>query len=423
VRRIRVPGDKSITHRALILGALGGGRSLIQGPLVAADTRATAAALRALGVGVGRLEDEVVPVDGVGLRGLRPPAGVIDCANSGTTSRLLLGVLAAQPLTATLTGDPSLRSRPMRRVTEPLSRMGARFRELERPDRLPIEVSGGALSPIEHASRHASAQVKSAILLAALCAGVDARVREPLPSRDHTERMLLGRGIAVRWSLAPDGGRDILLPATTALDAQDVEVPGDFSAAAFLLAAALLLEREVVVERVGVNPTRTGMLQVLARMGAPVSMEGTVERGGEPVADLYVRPAILSGALIGGDEVPALIDELPVLAALAARAEGVTEIRGAGELRVKESDRIALMVENLRGVGGDAEEREDGMIVRGTRRALAGEVRTGGDHRIAMAFGVLAALPGNEIRIDDPTCAAVSFPGFWDELARLAGSA
>ena len=419
LRRARVPGDKSITHRALLAAALASGRSRIRGALEAGDTSSTSRVLRALGVPIGSEGSGELVVTGRGLRGLAQPHEILDCGNSGTTARLLLGVLAAQPLVATITGDASLRTRPMRRVTVPLRQMGARIRELAQEDRLPVEIAGGELHGMEHASATASAQVKSALLLAGLAGQVNVAVTEPLVSRDHTERMLRSLGVPISERHGAAGHRVELEPVP-ALPPLDVTIPGDFSAAAFLIAAALLLGRELLIEDVGVNPTRTGLLAVLARMGASVSANGGRERAGEPVADLLVSPGALRGTEIAPDEVPALIDELPVLAVLAATADGETRVTGAGELRVKESDRLAMLAANFRAVGVDCEELPDGLVVRGTPGSLRGRVVTAGDHRIAMAFGVLGALPGNEIRIDDPAVAAVSFPGFWQQLRALA---
>ncbi len=423
---ISVPGDKSITHRALMLAAAAEGESRLSGLLSGADCRSTAAALRALGCDVpdppaGGGE---VRVRGRGLDAWRAPSGAIDCGNSGTTTRLLMGLLASRPFAATLDGDASLRGRPMRRVTEPLSRMGARFRELGAPDRLPVEVRGGSLSPLDHVSERASAQVKSAVLLAGLGAGVPVSVREPAASRDHTERALRSLGVAVAEGPAGDGWRVSLAPPTGPLPPLDARVPGDPSSAAFLAALAFLAdEGELRLAGVGVNPTRTGFFRIAERMGARFSLCDEREEGGEPVADLVVRPSALRAVEVRGAEVPAAVDEIPLLAALASRAEGETRITGAGELRVKESDRIAAMVANLRAVGVEAEELPDGMVVRGTDRPLAGRVRTWHDHRISMAFGVLAALPGSAIEVEDPAVVDVSFPGFWDVLDAARGAA
>lgn len=416
---MRVPGDKSLTHRALLLAALADGTSRLGGLLTAEDAQSTARVLRALGLTVPTiLTGDVVRIDGRGLRGLEAPAGVLDCGNSGTTARLLLGILAAQPLEAALDGDASLRARPMRRVTAPLTRMGGCFVELGERDRLPLRVLGQALRGGEFEIPHASAQVKSAILLAGLCAGVRVRIREPARSRDHTERLLARLGATVRH--AADG--TIELEPVERLAPLEIDVPGDVSSAAFLVALAVLggSADDMRIRHVGVNPTRTGMLDVLARMGAKVEIVDRADAGGEDVADLVCRQAQLRATEIRAAEVPALIDELPALAILAARADGETRVSGAAELRVKESDRITAIVANLRSLGVEAAELEDGFVVRGSDAPLAGRVQAGGDHRIAMAFGVLAALPGNDVSIDDRGVADISFPGFWDLLRRLS---
>jgi 3-phosphoshikimate 1-carboxyvinyltransferase len=345
---------------------------------------------------------------------------VLDCGNSGTTARLMMGLLASRPFAATLDGDASLRGRPMRRITEPLAAMGAAFRERGEPGRLPMEVAGGALRPLDYASPKASAQVKSAVLLAGLGAGVPVSVTEPVLSRDHTERMLRSLGAQVRTEAGEGGVRVSLDPLEGPLPPFVLRIPGDPSSAAFLAALALLADGgELTVENVCVNPTRTGFFRIAERMGAAIAFTAGREEGGEPVADLVVRPSRLRGVEVGGDEIPAAIDEVPLLAVLAARAEGETRITGAGELRVKESDRIAVMVANLRSVGAGAEELADGLVVRGGGGPLRGRVRTHHDHRIAMAFGVLAALPGNEIEIENPEVASVSFPDFWETLRRV----
>jgi 3-phosphoshikimate 1-carboxyvinyltransferase len=410
---IRPPGDKSISHRVLLLAALGHGVSRVRGILDSADVRSTAGVLRALGVDVPALAREI-ELRGVGLHGLRAPEEVLDCGNSGTTARLLAGVVAASPFAARFEGDESLSRRPMRRVSRPLEAMGARF-EFERADGLPMTVHGGPLRSIDWANETSSAQVKSAILLAAVVGGVEVSVTEPRLSRDHTERMLRARGASVEQS----DGRIRLRPAEQ-LSACDTDVPSDPSSAAFFAAlAALASWGELTLRDVCVNPTRTGFLDVLREMGASVQLSGARDQGGEPVADVVVRPGTLRGAAVGADQVPSLIDELPLLACVGARAQGETRITGARELRVKESDRIAAVVANLRAVGVTAEELPDGMVVQGSDAPLVGTVATQGDHRLAMAFGVLGALPRNKIAVDDPECVSVSFPTFWAELDRV----
>lgn len=425
VTEIAVPGDKSITHRALMLSAVAAGQSRLRGLLAGEDAQSTAAALRALGVDVPALPPDGSPitVEGLGLKGLRAPAAPLDCGNSGTTARLMLGLLSGCPFSATLTGDASLSARPMRRVTEPLGRMGARFAERGELDRLPIEVTGGELQPLDYESPRASAQIKSALLLAGLTARARVRVREPIRSRDHTERMLRAMGGDVVVSMRSPV--TIELRPTSMLEPLDLIVPGDFSSAAFFIALALLRGADdpasgaLRIHSVGVNPTRTGLLDVLGRMGARVFLEHGCDSCGEPMADLLVEPTALHATEIGAAEIPAMIDEIPVLAVLAARAHGETRITGAAELRVKESDRLAALATNLRAVGVDAEELDDGLVVRGQEGPLAGRIESFGDHRIAMAFGVLAAQAGNAIEVADPDVAAVSYPSFWEDVGRI----
>jgi 3-phosphoshikimate 1-carboxyvinyltransferase len=421
MRTVRVPGDKSLTHRALLLAGLADGRSRIRGSLDGADTQSTAAALRLLGCAVPPLDSAELCIEGRGLRGLAAPAAAIDCGNSGTTARLLLGVLAACPFDATLTGDESLCSRPMRRVTVPLSLMGAGFAEIGAADRLPIRVRGAALRGLDYESPQASAQVKSALLLAGLVAGVAVSVTEPSLSRDHTERLLARLGVRLERDVEAGAYARVALTPAQRLDPLDFDVPGDFSSAAFVIAHATLAAAQPVrIAGVGLNPGRTGFLDVLRRMGGSFLLEDVREACGEPVGDVVVERAPLSATRVVASEIPALIDEVPVIAALAARAEGTTVIEGAGELRVKESDRIRAVVANLRAVGVAAEELPDGLVVHGTTRTLAGTVRTLHDHRIGMAFGVLAAAQGGGVEIDDPRVVAVSFPGFWPMLQTLS---
>jgi 3-phosphoshikimate 1-carboxyvinyltransferase len=420
---IRVPGDKSLTHRALMFAAAASGESRLSGLLPGADCRSTAAVLNALGAEIPALPADGSPITvaSAGLDHWRQPAEILDCGNSGTTARLMVGLLAGRPLTATLTGDESLRSRPMRRVTEPLSAMGASFRELESPDRLPVEIRGGSLHAFRYRSPKASAQIKSAILLAGLSGRVEVEVWEPALSRDHTERILSALGVAVESGAEEGGWRVRVTPPASPLPPLEMSVPGDPSSAAFLVAlASLAAGGELRVRDVGINPTRTGFFHALQRMGGRVVVENERVSGGEPIGDLVASPAALRATTVSGPEVPSLIDELPLIACLAARAEGETVVRGAEELRAKESDRITVVVDNLRALGADAEELPDGFVVRGGDAPLRGSVRTHHDHRIAMAFGVLAALPGNEIEIEDPEVVDVSFPGFWTLLRTLA---
>lgn len=416
---LRVPGDKSISHRGLIMAALATGRSRISGLLDSADVRSTASVLSAYGVAIPDTRAAEVVIDGRGLRGFSAPSASMDCGNSGTTTRLLMGVAAAKPFISVFDGDQSLRSRPMRRVTGPLTAMGARIRELERPDRLPIEVNGGALKAVVVNNEKSSAQVKSAVLLAALCGNVKATVIEPIHSRDHTERMLNSLGVEVRTMVDASRGIEISLEPAAKLDAFELHVPGDFSSAAFILARGLLAGPEVRIADVGVNATRTGFLDVVRRMQGSLHVEDRRTSCNEPIATLIAHASKLHATHIEGAEIPHLVDEIPIIAVLAARAEGETIIRGAGELRVKETDRLKAMAQNLTAIGVIAIETEDGLIIEGSERPLKGNIKSFGDHRIAMAFGVLGSLEGNEIAIDDVACVDVSFPSFWETLRGL----
>ncbi len=416
VRSVSVPGDKSLSHRALMFAALATGRSVLRGVLPSADVMHTAGVLRRLGVDLPSAwnADTTLEIVGRGRRGLLQPGVELDCGNSGTTTRLMAGVIAGHPMRATLVGDASLSRRPMRRIARPLTQMGAAF-FFDGDDGLPMTIRGGALSDIDWISPTASAQVKSAILLAALVAGSSARVQEPTRSRDHTERMLGALGAPV--IVTADA---VLLEPVAALSPLDFDVPGDPSSALFLIAVAVLRGEPLEIRNVGINETRIGAFAVLERMGVTLSLANERAHGGEPVADVHVAPcAGLRAVDIGGVEIPSLIDELPILACLAARAEGETRIADAAELRVKESDRISAVVTNLRAIGADADELPDGMVIRGGTSPLSGQVVTRADHRIAMAFGVLGALPGHAITIDDPDCVSVSFPGFWTILSQL----
>ncbi len=410
---IHVPGDKSISHRALLLAAIARGPSRIRGVLDSADVRSTAGVLRELGVSVPDLSEDMI-VTGVGAGALASPSGSLDCGNSGTTARLVAGIVAGSPIAARFVGDGSLSRRPMRRVARPLEAMGARF-EFDRGDGLPMMVQGGRLQGIRWQNETASAQVKSAILLAGVMAGVEVSVAEQRPSRDHTERMLVARAAHVESSNGV-----VTLRAGSRLDPTDTDVPSDPSSAAFFAAlAALASSGSLTIRDVGVNPTRTGFFEVLREMGAVVTVANMRDAGGEPIADITVAPQRLDAVAVGGDRVPYMIDELPLLACLATRAHGETRITGAAELRVKESDRISMVVANLRAIGAVAEELPDGMVIQGDDAPLAGTVATHGDHRLAMAFGVLGSLPGNDVAVDDPDCVAVSFPGFWRSLDQV----
>ena len=412
---VQVPGDKSITHRLLLLAGMTSGRSRVRGALTSLDARSTAAVLRALGASISPLRAGAsVQVSGRG-RFVRP-SRALDCGNSGTSARLLLGVLSAHRFRSTLTGDASLRRRPMRRVTEPLQAMGARF-EAPDLDRLPLTVRGGPLTPIRWEMPVSSAQIKGCLLFAGVAAGQDVAVREPMGrSRDHSERLL--RSFGYRVDESADGW--VRFAPTGRLTPFDLAAPGDPSSAAFLVGAAALADTgHLRVAEVGINPTRTGFLRVLERMSASVRIENARLEGGEPVGDLVVSPAPLRATVVGAGEIPALIDEIPLLAVLAARAEGCTRFHDVGELRVKESDRLGLLAANLRAVGVDAAAEGDTLSVVGGSAPPRGPVRTDGDHRLAMAFAVLGTVAGARIRIDDPDCAAVSFPGFRETLRSI----
>jgi 3-phosphoshikimate 1-carboxyvinyltransferase len=411
---LRVPGDKSISHRALMLSALAEGPSVVRGILQSADVRSTARVLAQLGAPLPPV-DETMRIHGRGPASWRTPTDALDCGNSGTTTRLMAGIVAALPtVQARFEGDASLSSRPMRRVARPLEAMGASI-TLSANGTLPMTVVGQALHGAEWTLEVASAQVKSAMLLAATVAGVPIILHERHATRDHTEKMLVARGVP----LAAHEGTIRCTPDGP-VQPRDVQVPGDPSSAAFFAGLGTIAdEGELRIVDVLLNPTRTGFLDVLQRMGADIRVDGAHFVDGERVGTLVVAPSTLHGTTIGGAEIPRLIDELPLLAALAALATGETRITGAEELRAKESDRIAVMVANLRAIGVDATELPDGLVVRGPASALSGRVTTHGDHRIAMAFGVLAMRPTASIAIDVPGCVDVSYPTFWGDLAMV----
>ena len=427
--RVHVPGDKSLTQRALILSALAEGESRISGLLFGGDAESTANALRALGAGIPQIPSDgsEITVQGVGLGGLRSPGSQLDLGNSGTGARLLLGVLSGSAVETTITGDESLRSRPMRRVTEPLRAMGACFDFLAEDGLLPIRLRGKRpLQEIDWSTPVASAQVKSSILLAGLTGGASALITEPEQSRDHTERIFRQVGVSTESRAVADGWRVEMHNPPNRISELDFRVPGDVSSAAFLLASAVLggTAASLDIVGVGLNPTRTAFLEVLERMGAEITVETDADDENlEARGTVSASLSSLTGTHVGAAEVPRMIDELPLVAVLGARAQGETSIRGAQELRAKESDRIDAVVRNLRVLGVDVEEHEDGLIVLGSDRPLKGRVEAFDDHRIAMAFGVLGAAPGNDIEVDDPHASGVSFPGFWELLRELgAGS-
>jgi 3-phosphoshikimate 1-carboxyvinyltransferase len=410
-----VPGDKSISHRALVLGAIAPGVSHVQGWLAAGVCQAMLDAVRALGVTVEQPAPTELIIHGAGLRGLRPPAGPIDCQGSGATMRMLAGILAGHPFTSVLDGHAGLRRRPMERVAAPLREMGA---TIETHDGCPpLTITGGRLHGIDFAMPVASAQVKTAILLAALYAEGATAVHEPVPSRDHTERMLRGQGVVVKTH---DNTITLVPPGLRPLAPCSLSVPADFSSAAFPLVAALLVSGgDLYLESIGVNPTRTGLLDVLRGMGAEVAWLNQAEQGGEPLADLLVRSGELRGIEVGGDTVVRMIDEFPILAVAATQAQGETVVRDARELRVKESDRIAAVVGELRKLGASIEERDDGFVVQGSTRLRGAPVHGHGDHRLAMALVVAGLVAEGETVVEGTEAIGESFPGFVDLMRSL----
>jgi 3-phosphoshikimate 1-carboxyvinyltransferase len=413
--RLRVPGDKSISHRALMLGAIADGIAEITGFLEGEDTLATLQAFRAMGVTIEGPRAGRVRVHGVGREGLRAPHAPLYLGNSGTSMRLLAGLLAGQPFDTTLTGDESLSRRPMRRVTEPLGRMGAHI-EASAAGTAPLKIRGGAtLSGLDYVMPVASAQVKSSLLLAGLYAAGRTCVTEPEPTRDHTERMLAGFGYAVQRS-----GASACVAGGGRLAATAIDVPADISSAAFFLVGASIAPgSELLLEHVGINPTRIGVLTILRLMGADIDLVSPRQVGGEPVADIRVRSAPLHGIDIPPEQVSLAIDEFPALFIAAACARGITRLTGARELRVKESDRIQVMADGLQHLGIEAEPMDDGIVIRGGAIG-PGTVHSHGDHRVAMAFAIAGLRAQGTIRIEDCANVNTSFPGF-ERLARSAG--
>ncbi|GAA4212009.1 3-phosphoshikimate 1-carboxyvinyltransferase [Sphingomonas endophytica] len=421
--RIRVPGDKSISHRSLMLSALAVGESRVEGLLEGEDVLATAAAMRAMGATIERGDDAIWRIHGVGVGGLLQPRQALEMGNSGTSTRLLMGLVASHPITATFTGDASLSSRPMARVTVPLAQMGASI-EASPGTKLPLMVRGACPAvPIEYELPVASAQVKSAVLLAALNTPGITRVIEPVPTRDHSERMLAGFGAQLTVEQGPRG-RVISLTGEAELKPQSIVVPGDPSSAAFwMVGASIVPGSDVLIENVGLNPTRAGLLTALRMMGADITELDARVVGGEPVADLRVRHATLAGIVVPHDLAPSMIDEYPALFVAAAFAEGATVARGAEELRVKESDRIAAMRAALSANGVATDEHEDGLTVYGSggeKIAGGGTVATKLDHRIAMSMTVAGLHARDAVTIDDVAPVATSYPAFYQQLAQLS---
>lgn len=413
--RLRVPGDKSISHRSIMLGSLGDGITHVSGFLDGDDCLATLRAFRAMGVEIEGPNNGELTIHGVGMHGLQAPDGPLDLGNSGTSMRLMAGLMAGQRFDTVLTGDASLSKRPMRRVTVPLGKMGARIEAAE-GGTPPLKISGGAsLKGIDYELPVASAQVKSSVLLAGLYAAGRTCVTEPAPTRDHTERMLSGAGYALRRD-----GSTVCLSGGGALQAMTIDVPADISSAAFFMVAASITPgADLWLEHVGINPTRTGIIDILRLMGAKIELVNAREVGGEPVADIHVAEAALHGIDIPESLVPLAIDEFPVLFVAAAVASGQTRLTGAEELRVKESDRIQVMADGLVACGIDATPTNDGIVIQGGEDFQAATVDSHGDHRIAMAFAVAALRADGDIVIRDCDNVNTSFPGFIDACQRI----
>ncbi len=411
---VTIPGDKSISHRSVMFGSIAKGETEITNFLQGADCLSTISCFRAMGIEIENDGNRVL-VHGKGLHGLTKPNHVLDCGNSGTTTRLISGILSAQNFDVTLTGDASIQKRPMKRIMDPLSLMGADIRSINGNGCAPLAISGRPLHGIHYQSPVASAQVKSAILLAGLYADGETRVTEPYVSRNHSELMLSHFGADVHT----EDTTAVIRPVKE-LYGQKIEVPGDISSAAFFLAAGLLIpDSEILIRNVGINPTRDGILRICKDMGADITLLNE-KTSGEPTADLLVRSSRLHGTVIGGSVIPTLIDELPMIAAMACFAEGETIIKDASELKVKESNRIAVMVENLSAMGADVEETEDGMIIRGGKSLHGAVIDSHLDHRIAMTFAITGCMAEGETEILGAECVNISYPGFYDDLKRLS---
>ncbi len=411
-----VPGDKSISHRAIMFASLAQGESRIRGLLRGEDCLATLQAFESLGIEVVEKTADELIIHGRGLDGLHEPTDVVDCGNSGTTMRLMSGILAAQPFFTVLTGDQYLRKRPMGRVINPLVGMGAKIFGRDDHTKAPFAIVGGDLHPTEYHSPIASAQVKSALLLAGMQTEGTTTVYEPHLSRDHSERMLRYFGADLE---SFSGGARVA--GRVHLEGRDVEVPGDISSAAFFLVAGLIVpDSELLLKNVGVNPTRIGIIDILQQMGGLIELTNQRELSGEPVADLLVKSSALRGIEIGGELIPRAIDEFPVVSVAATFAAGVTTIHDAKELRVKETDRIAAMCENLQTLGAEIEPLDDGMRIVGGNALGGGKVSSFGDHRIAMSMAIAALASATEVEIKDTACTGTSFPGFWELLALIS---
>ena len=411
---ITVPGDKSISHRSVMFGSIAKGTTEIHNFLEGADCLSTIGCFRRMGIEIENKNGTGI-VHGKGMHGLTAPSGTLDCGNSGTTTRLISGILAPQNFDVTLTGDESIQKRPMKRIIEPLSMMGADIKSIRGNDCAPLKICGMPLAGIHYTSKVASAQVKSAILLAGLYADGLTTVTEPQVSRNHTELMLKFFGAELESKET-----SVTIWPATELFGNRIDVPGDISSSVYFVAAGLILPNsEVLIKNVGINPTRAGLIKVCEAMGADLTLLNENHGNAEPTADLLVRTSSLKACTIEGDIIPTLIDELPTIAMMACFAEGTTVIRDAAELKVKESNRIAIMVENLRAMGADVEETEDGMIIHGGKPLHGAVIDSHKDHRIAMTFAVAALAAEGETEIHDADCVNISYPAFYEELERL----
>ncbi|MEI3266682.1 3-phosphoshikimate 1-carboxyvinyltransferase [Frisingicoccus sp.] len=415
--RVSIPGDKSISHRSIMLGSIADGTTEVHNFLQGADCLSSIACFRQMGIDIENTGD-IVRIHGRGLHGLKRPKNTLDTGNSGTTTRLMSGILAGQNFDCTINGDVSIQSRPMKRIITPLSLMGASIESVRGNDCAPLKITGQRLHGIHYDSPVSSAQVKSAILLAGLYAEGETSVTEPVLSRNHTELMLGACG----GDISSEGTTATLHPVKR-LEAQKIIVPGDISSAAYFMAAGLIVPgSEICIENVGINPTRDGMIRVCQAMGGNIALENIREICGEPVADIIVRHSSLHGTVVEGDIIPTLIDELPIIAVMAAFAEGQTIIRDAAELRVKESDRISVMAENLSVMGVDITPTTDGMIINGGRTPRGARIQSHMDHRIAMSFAVAALASDGETDIIGSDCVNISYPTFYQDLFKLAKS-
>ena len=411
---VTVPGDKSISHRSVMFGSIAKGTTEIHNFLEGADCLSTISCFRNMGIDIEN-NHGIVTVHGKGLRGLKMPNCVLDCGNSGTTARLISGILAPQNFNVTLTGDESIRKRPMKRIMEPLSMMGANITSLHDNGCAPLSIHGTSLHGIHYHSKVASAQVKSAILLAGLYAEGNTTVTEPKRSRNHTELMLRFFGADIRTF-----DTSVTINPADELFGNKVHVPGDISSSVYFVVAGLIAPNsEILIKNVGINPTRDGLIHVCRAMGADITLLNENHEHSEPTADILVRSSHLKGTVIEGDIIPAMIDELPTVALMACFADGTTIIRDASELKVKESNRIAIMVQNLKAMGADVEETEDGMIIHGGKPLHGAVIETKKDHRIAMTFAVAAMVADGETEILDADCVDISYPGFYRDLEKL----